>query len=120
MPDVMGRILITPLSMLISWISKRREISDAPPIKRSGTLPVLVSVKYPPPTAAPFGVARDQAAESFKPPIVTSSARAGSAAQMAKTTATMETILFISTPVQRLRHVRTTYTWNRAGFNGAL
>ena len=40
--------------------SKRAAGAAEPPIRRSDSVPLLVMVRYPAPTVAPFGVARAQ------------------------------------------------------------
>src|SRR5436190_7151390 len=60
MPFGSGRIFITPPSIDISWISNLLAAGVEPPIRRSGSLPLLMSVMNPPATSEPFGVARDQ------------------------------------------------------------
>jgi len=60
MPLASGRVLVTPSTSTISCTSIWLAAGDAPPIRRSATLPLLVMVRYPPAMLASFGVGRDQ------------------------------------------------------------
>src|ERR1700693_3968430 len=71
----------------MSWIWKPGATSVAPPISRSGCVPVFRIVMYPAPVEAPLGVARDQGLSIWIEPILYSAAPAWPATQASIATA---------------------------------
>ena len=70
-PPSTGFMRMTSPSMRISCTSTLAASGNEPPTRRSGVGPALVMRRYPPPTLAPPGVARDQGCSRVSGPAFT-------------------------------------------------